>query len=187
MGLIFLPFPIAIITGIIMYNMVTENNYSLFYTFLAFVSIFIGTSAISHAVYDHYKNRTRGITRILAGALLLIVPVTLYFPNLQAVSVAIFILGGILLGVYGYRSFLNGNDHDIVYLYSSMFFMIIAAVLSIAIAEIYTTAIRDVYVYYHGNQWVTCHLPAFPVANDGVLYTSVMGMVLWAYCTEPAR
>ena len=80
---------------------------------------------------------------------------------------ALFFIAGIIIGVYGFTDYYNGNKIGLLYVYSSIVFMIIVPVIALAIIKLYSTYISDEIIYKRAyDGWVSCHLAAAPTLLD---------------------
>ena len=163
--MVIFPLPIIFFSAYVFYKGFEDPEYYRFFVrSLTAVSVFTGVGVAFHCLLDIKKRDWLFWIRVGAIFFLLLGPLVILIPEFSdTVLLGSMLLSGILLGTYGYLAFYSGKRIGLLYAYASIFFVVIAPLISLAMARIYLESNRDELIYrrpYDG--WVSCHLPAIP-------------------------
>ena len=168
--LVLLPVPIAIVTASIFYYY--RNDYELYKSiikYLVLITVLIGGLVLLHTIFDFRKKKLFQLfIRLLASIILILNPLMINTPDYYWLMIGLYIVSGLLLGVYGYSAYYEGKKIGLLYIYVSVLFIIVVPVISLAIMKIYDRYIQDE-IIYRGvvDLWVSCHLPVMPRESPG--------------------
>lgn len=161
-----LPFAMTLASILFIYGEKLET-YETLVRLLIISSVASGMAVLFHCLWDIRKSESfLLIIRLVASFILFLNPLLLYYPSYKWLMISLYLVSGILLGIYGYITYYKGKKHGLLYTYVSIFFMVLAPVISLAIAILYMKYFKDELLYRYTERWVTCHEPGGPSAVD---------------------
>ncbi len=167
--LLVFPLPVAFLLGVHLYSFTQDgdlHDYEELVNLLVALSVCLGGGVLAHAFLDRKKTDALLAARLAAGAVLLGAPVLAIDPDLEFLTVGLYLLAGSCLGVYGFSSYHQGKGTGLVYIYLSLLFMAVVPLLALAIVSIYRDQHSpDELIVLRGHfdpYPVSCHAPYFP-------------------------
>ena len=167
--MVMIPIPIAIVTTFIILGIYgDEYGYEWLVRILTVSCVAMGMAVLLHTIIDMIrKKRFLIIIRLIAGLILITLPLMLLFTEYYYLMIALLITDGVLLGIYGYFSYYKGEKHGLLYIYGSIMFMVIGPAIALMISIIYMENIKDELLYRRYEYgFVSCHDASAPIISD---------------------
>lgn len=162
--MVIFPLPIAIIVLFFYYvsfDLDNTNEFNMMATLLITISVMAGAFILYHCFLDHSKRDRFFYGRLLTSIILILTPLLLYSPDYVSFMMGLYLICGISLGIYGFHIYFTDKKIGLLYVYTSLVFMVIIPIISFTVAKLYLDNFEPEIIYRRArDNIVTCHLPA---------------------------
>jgi hypothetical protein len=161
------PLPVAFIMILIYFLFFDVNNvdeYRTMVIILIAISVMAGMFILYHCIIGKQKKDLLFYGKVITSIILILTPLLLYSPSLAPVMIFVYLICGISLGVNGYLKYQSDKRIGLLYVYTSLVFIVIIPAIAFTVTKFYQDNLEPEIIYRRArDDIVTCHLPATPI------------------------